>query len=61
MKRKKKWIAGAIRHPGALKRKAKANEMSVSEFCAEVKKNPGKYSTRTKRQCSLAKTLRKMH
>ena len=54
---KKKWIQGAIRRPGALTRKAKARGMSVSQFCA----GPGKRgSTRTKRQCALARTLKKM-
>ena len=28
----KKWIAGAIQHPGALTRKAKAAHMTVAAF-----------------------------
>ena len=51
----KNWIAGAIKRPGALKRKAKARGKTVSAFI----KSPGKkISTRTKRQIALAKTLR---
>jgi hypothetical protein len=56
-KKKKKWIQGAIKRPGALTKKAKAAGKTVSEFIA----NPGpKPSTQTKRQVALAKTLRKM-
>lgn len=50
----KKWIQKAIKRPGALTRKAKAANKSISEFCAKLE---GK-STRTKRQCALAKTLK---
>jgi hypothetical protein len=52
----KKWIQGAIKRPGALTRKANAAGKSISGFCA---KTEGK-STRTKRQCALAKTLKGM-
>jgi hypothetical protein len=51
----KKWIAGAIKHPGALTKKAKAAGKTVSQF------TPKNASTQTKRQIALAKTLRKMH
>ena len=48
------WIQGAIKHPGALKRKAARAGKSLSEF----EKSPGKgASTQTKRQIALAKTL----
>ena len=50
----KKWIQKAIKRPGALTKKAKAKGQSVSEFC----KSTGGKSTRTKRQCALAKTLK---
>lgn len=53
---KKKFIQKAIKRPGALTKKAKAKGMSVSAFCANL---PANASTRTKRQCALAKTLRK--
>lgn len=51
----KKWIQGAIKHKGALTRKAKAAGKSISGLCAS-----GNLSTQTKRQCALAKTLRGM-
>jgi len=52
-----KWIAGAIKHPGALTRKATSAGKTVSQFCADL--GP-KADTSTKRQCNLAKTLRGM-
>ena len=51
----KKWIAGAIQHPGALTRKAKAAGMSVSAYMARPPKN---ISDTTRRQINLAKTLK---
>ena len=54
---KKKWISGAIKRPGALTRKAKKAGKSVSAFCRSLGPNA---STRTKRQCALAKTFRGM-
>lgn len=54
----KKWIAGAVKRPGALTRKAKAAGMSVSAFMAHPPKN---VTTQTKRQISLAKTLASFH
>jgi len=57
MAAKKKWIAGAIKHPGALTRKAKAAGMTVSAYIA----NPPKgISHQTQHQIQLAKTLRKL-
>jgi hypothetical protein len=52
---KKNWIQGAIKHPGALTRKAKAAGQSISQFCAG-----GNHSTQTNRQCAFAKTLKKL-
>lgn len=49
---KKNWIAGAIKHPGALTRKAKAKGMTIAQYCAQ-----SSLSASSKRQCSLAKTL----
>lgn len=50
---KNKWIQKAIKRPGALTKKAKASGKSISSYCK------GKsLSTRTKRQCNLAKTLK---
>jgi len=54
---KKKWIKGAIKHPGVLTRKAKAAGMSVSAFVAHPPKG---VTVQTQRQIALAKTLKKM-
>ena len=54
----KKWIQGAIKHPGALTRKAKSAHMSLAEFMAHPPRN---ISGTTKRQIALAKTLRGFH
>ncbi len=51
----KKWIQGAIQHPGALTRKAKKAHMSLAAFEAHPPKG---ISTQTKRQINLAKTLK---
>lgn len=56
-KKKKKWIQGAIKHPGALSRKAKAAGMSVSAY---IDNPPEGITTKTKRQIALAKTLKKL-
>jgi hypothetical protein len=50
----KKWIQGAIKHEGALTRKAKAAGMSVAAFIARPPKG---VSATTKREINLAKTL----
>lgn len=54
----KKWIAGAIKHPGALTRKAKAADMSLATFMAHPPKG---VTTQTMRQINLAKTLASFH
>jgi hypothetical protein len=54
----KKWIAGAIKHPGALTRKAKAAGMSLAAFEAHPPKGIG---TTTQREINLAKTLATFH
>jgi hypothetical protein len=56
----KKWIQGAIKHPGAFTKKAEEHGMSVSEFAAKVTANPNEYDKTTVRQANLAKTLRKL-
>jgi hypothetical protein len=53
-----KWIQGAIKHPGALTRQAKAAGKTVSEFCSSL---PAGASSTTKRRCALAGTLKKMN
>jgi len=54
----KKWIAGAIKRPGAFSRKAKRAGKSVSAYARTVLKKGSKASTLTKRQARLAVTLR---
>lgn len=55
-KKKKNWIAGAIKHPGALTRKAKAQGMSPRQFCAQPK---AELSPQSQKQCNLMKTLKR--
>jgi hypothetical protein len=55
---KKKWIAGAIKNPGALDRKAKAHKETVSQFEAHPPKN---IDSTTKKEIALAKTLKSFH
>ena len=50
----KKWIQGAIKHPGALTAKAKAAGMSLAAFEAHPPKG---INTTTQREINLAKTL----
>lgn len=50
---RKKWIKGAIEHPGALKAKAEAAGETTREFAA---KNAGDSGT-TGKQARLAETL----
>ena len=54
----KDWIKGAIKRPGAFTKKAKDAGMSVSKYANKVLKKGSKADTRTKKQASLAKTLR---
>lgn len=54
----KKWIQGAIKHPGALTRKAAAAHMSLGAFKAHPPKG---ISTTTKKEIALAKTLKGFH
>jgi hypothetical protein len=53
----KKWIQGAIQHPGALTRKAKAAGKSVAAY---IDNPPVGITLQTQRQVNLAKTLRKL-
>lgn len=57
MAKKEKWIQGAIKHPGALKRKAAAKGMTPSQFCAQPK---SALSPQSVRQCALLKTLNRV-
>jgi len=56
----KNWIQGAVKRPGAFTKKAKAAGKTVQQFAKEVDDNPGKFSTRTKRQANLAQTFASM-
>lgn len=47
------WIAGAIKHPGALTAKAKAAGKTIEEYCSSDSLSP-----QSKKQCVLAKTLK---
>ena len=60
VKETKDWIQGAVKRPGAFTRKAKAAGQSVQQFAKTVDDNPGKYSTRTKKQANLAQTFASM-
>ena len=51
----KKWIQGAIKHPGALTAKAKAAGETLSQFMREKHSDPT-----TNRQIALAHRLREM-
>ena len=59
-KEDKDWIQKAVKRPGAFTRKAKAAGMGVQQFAKSVDDNPGKYSTRTKKQANLAQTFASM-
>jgi len=53
---KKRWIAGAIKRPGAFTRKARAAGMSVQAYARKMRHAGG----RTGRQARLALTLAKI-
>jgi hypothetical protein len=55
--KKQNWIKDAIKRPGAFGKKAKAADMSTAAYANKVMSNKGKFSKRTQRQASLAKTL----
>ena len=59
----KKWIKGAIKRPGALRKKlgVKVGEkISAKELASAKKSAKKKGDTRTLKQIALAKTLKKM-
>jgi len=57
---KSDWIKGAIKRPGAFKKKAEAAGMSTEAYANKTTKPGSKASTQTKRQANLAKTLAKL-
>jgi hypothetical protein len=56
----KKWIAGAVKRPGAFTAKAKEAGMSTQAYARKVANSPTA-STRTKRQAALARTFGRMN
>jgi hypothetical protein len=58
---KKDWIQGAIKRPGAFRKKAEEAGMSTKAFANKVIANKEDYSTRTGRQAELAETLMGMN
>lgn len=59
-RKKRKWIKGAIKRPGAFSAKAKRAHMSTSAYAHKVLRKGSRASTRTKRQARLALTLGRM-
>lgn len=57
MSDKKKWIAGAIKSPGALTKSAKAEGVSNSKFIEEHQHSKGKAGKRAR----FAKILESFH
>ncbi len=53
---KKNFIQAAIKHPGALTKKAKAAGKTIAQYCAG-----SNLTTQSKRQCNFAKTLKKFN
>lgn len=53
----KKWIQGAIKKPGAFRKKAKGAGMSTGAYAKKVTRRGSRASAKTKRQGNLAKTL----
>ncbi len=51
------WIKGAIKRPGAFRKKAEEAGMSTKAFADQVIANKEDYSTRTGQQAELAETL----
>lgn len=56
----KNWMQGAVKHPGAFTRKAKAHGVSVKKYASEVMTGKAKADGSTKRQASLAQTFEKL-
>lgn len=54
------WMQGAVKHPGAFTRKAKAHKMSVPKYASEVKGGKVPASGTTKKQATLAQTFEKL-
>lgn len=59
-KKPKKWIQSADLKEGAFTKKAKAKDMTVSEYAKKVLKKDSKATTKTKKQAVLAQTFKKI-
>lgn len=57
----KKWIQGAIKHPGAFSAQAKRAGMSTGAYAKQVLAPGSKATATTKRRARLAQTLTGMH
>ena len=57
---KSRWIQGAKLKKVAFTKKAKAAGKSVQAYANQVLKKGSKFTTKTKRQASLAKTFKRM-
>lgn len=53
-------MQGAVKHPGAFTRKAKAHGVSVKKYASEVKSGKVPASGTTEKQASLAQTFEKL-
>ena len=65
--RQKNWIKSAIKKPGAFtaqrdryNRNHQGKDLTTNQFANLVLKPKSKFSAKTKRRASLAKTLKKM-
>ena len=58
-RKKRNWIAGAIKHPGALRRSLKVKK--GKKIPAKVLNRAAKKKGKLGRRARLAKTLRKLH
>lgn len=56
----KKWIQGAIKHPGSFSSAAKKAGMSTSAYARKVAADPHA-SSKMKKKANLAKVLMAMH
>lgn len=60
MAEKKKWIQGAIKHPGALRKTLHVKEgEKIPE--SKLKKAEHSKNPKTRKRAQLAETLKKMH
>lgn len=56
---KKKWIAGAVKHPGALRKAAKSAGMSTMEYASKHAHDSGKTGARARLALTFSKLRKK--